>query len=80
MELWLPRTARDAEQRTGFCRICKTSLLPSEAARHVASCFKRNEGDVRMLSPKLRAPGITGDEGVDLEFEDYHRKRGAWRR
>ena len=81
MELWLPPSARpDAEQRTGKCRICKAPLLPSEAARHVNQCYARNEAEVRESSLKHKAPNLLGDGGVDVEYEQYWKDRGTWRR
>lgn len=71
--LWVPESAR-AERRTHICRICGDQLDPSEVERHANACYRRNEAELRASSPRHQHPLIFGDHGVDLEFQEWHRK------
>lgn len=75
MSLWLPRSARpSAEPQTFTCRICGTPLTSVEYTAHVRGCYARNEAEVRMSSLREVAPALCGDEGVDVELEQFYRR------
>ena len=42
---------------------------------HVAKCARQNMGEIRAESPRVKAPAIFGEEGVDVEYRDWLRKR-----
>lgn len=71
--LWTPAGTRQ-ERRVEVCRICGTELDPSEAIRHVDLCYRRNEAELRMSSPRVQHPALFGTHDVDLEFQEWHRK------
>ncbi len=75
-EIWLPRSFTGTKPKFR-CRLCgQAEYTPESQARHVARCYDRNESEVRMASPRLKAPGLCGDSNVDVEFEQWHRRRG----
>lgn len=67
------------ELRQAFiCTICKASFHDGERGayeHHVAKCAQQNMEELRASSPRVIAPGIMGDAGVDVEYRDYLRKR-----
>ena len=74
MNLWLPDQGKK-DDRTGFCRLCRTRLRPGEAVHHITRCYRQQEAEVRSQSPRERAPELLGDHNVDTEFLDFHRRR-----
>lgn len=42
---------------------------------HVPKCAARNMEEIRQSSPRVIAPGIYGDSGVDTEYRDYIKAR-----
>lgn len=79
--LIIPSSVADREPPVFFCAVCKEGFGKSKAAdyqRHVVACAERHEDDLRAMSPRAKAPGIFGDEGWDVEFEQWVRdnKRG----
>lgn len=78
MELWIPRSAQEKPRHV--CRLCGARFFQGEEARqarHVMACFTAQENEIRSSSPRERAPGLFGTDGVDTEFMDWHRMRGA---
>lgn len=64
------------------CAACGLMWPDGEEAawsRHVAKCAKRHLNEIREASPRHKAPGIFGDEGVDLELREYCRRTGKIR-
>jgi hypothetical protein len=61
------------------CAVCGDMFRDGEHgqySRHVVNCAKRHMTEIRESSPRHRAPGIFGDEGVDVEYRDYVRRTG----
>lgn len=42
---------------------------------HTAKCAQRNMDKIRAESPRVKAPAIFGDVGVDVEYRDWLRKK-----
>ncbi len=75
-DLWLPKSFTGNKPKYQ-CRLCgQAEYTPEAQLRHVRQCYRRNESAIRMSSPRLQAPGIFGDDGVDTEFLNWHRERG----
>ncbi len=72
--LWLPDSYK-REDRTFRCRLCSAMLRPAESAMHVKRCYARQEAEIRESSLREKAPALFGDNGVDVEFLDFHRRR-----
>lgn len=42
---------------------------------HVAKCAQQHHAEIVAMSPRTQAPGIYGDSGVDLEFEQHLKRK-----
>lgn len=74
--IWVPRSFNEGAPKF-VCRICRAkAYTPEQLASHIAAHTKQDEQAVRELSPRIQHPKIFGDEGVDTEWMDWHRKRG----
>lgn len=79
MPLYLPPSITEDRTPALRCRICGDTYPAYDErgfAGHVADCYRRNEAEVRMLSLREKAPNLMGDEGVDVEFQKWHKDRG----
>jgi hypothetical protein len=71
--IWVPPSFR-GETPNYLCRLCGEGFLtPEGQARHVAKCYRASEGEIRMQALAQKAPGLFGDEGVDVEFIQWHK-------
>lgn len=76
-KLWIPAGAEGNDPRDHVCRLCGTGLTRREFQSHVYKCYRSKETEIRSSSLRERAPGIMGDQGVDLEHERWWRLRGG---
>lgn len=76
VSLWLPDSVK-REDRTMVCRLCGDRLRPHETSGHIRDCYRRNEAEIREQSLREKAPGLFGDQNVDNEFYEWHRRRGT---
>lgn len=76
LNIWVPPSAQERDTHF-YCRLCrKRERTATQLAAHVARCFKDDEAGIRAMSPRERAPGVLGDNNVDVEFEQWHKERG----
>lgn len=60
------------------CHICGERFPKRAQAHweaHVAKCAQQNLHDLQQMSPRVMAPGIFGDAGVDVEYRDWLKKK-----
>lgn len=61
------------------CLICGAQFHDEERSRyeqHTARCAREHHAEIVANSPRTQAPGIFGDKGVDLEYEQHLRRGG----
>lgn len=60
------------------CHICGEKFpkrAQADFEAHVAKCAHQNLHDLQKMSPRVIAPGIYGDAGVDTDYRDWLRKK-----
>src|SRR4051794_39101846 len=76
--LIIPSNVASVKPPKYACTVCREATFTEDEQRayqqHVVACAKRNEQALRENSPREKAPGIFGDQGLDVELRDWARK------